>query len=352
MKAIQYRAYGGYEENRLVDLPPPRPAEGGVLIRMRTVGINPLDNTFRSGHHYAATAENLPRVGGQMGAGIVMESKSPDFSAGDRVFVTGPGFGIVADGTWRDIVAAPAAGLMQIPAHIDDDHAAAFLAGAGYLTGYLVLTEFVAFKPGQSILAPGIGGAVGMESVQIARKLGASLAISTASVTAKAEQARAAGYEHVIDLSRESLRDGVMRITDGKGVDVIIDGVGGKQTGEALGCLAAGGTYAVVGYAGGREANVNLTDIICEGRQGTWLHLEGLRAGNHGCGAESPARLSLRRSNSANDREGVPALRGGGGGALSDRGKAIWPRAHAGGVLRERMAKARLDRTVSRSFAL
>lgn len=197
-----------------------------------------------------------------MGAGIVMESKSPDFSAGDRVFVTGPGFGIVADGTWRDIVAAPAAGLMQIPAHIDDDHAAAFLAGAGYLTGYLVLTEFVAFKPGQSILAPGIGGAVGMESVQIARKLGASLAISTASVTAKAEQARAAGYEHVIDLSRESLRDGVMRITDGKGVDVIIDGVGGKQTGEALGCLAAGGTYAVVGYAGGREANVNLTDII------------------------------------------------------------------------------------------
>lgn len=262
MKAIQYRAYGGYEENRLVDLAPPRPAEGEVLVRMRTVGINPLDNTFRSGHHFAGTPENLPRVGGQMGAGVVMESKSPNFKTGDRVFVTGPGFGIVADGTWRDIVAAPAAGLMPIPADIDDDHAAAFLAGAGYLTGYLVLTEFAAFKSGQSVLAPGIGGAVGMESVQIARKLGASLAISTASTTAKAEQARAAGYEHVIDLSRESLRDGVMRMTGGKGVDVIIDGVGGKLTGEALGCLANGGTYAVVGYAGGREASINLTDII------------------------------------------------------------------------------------------
>src|SRR5260370_184947 len=88
-----------------------------------------------------------------------------------------------------------------------------YLAAAGYLTGYLALTEFAGFKPGQSVLAPGIGGAVGMETVQIARRLGASLAISTASTTAKAQQARAAGYEHVIDLSHEGLSDGVRRIT-------------------------------------------------------------------------------------------------------------------------------------------
>ena len=262
IKAIQYRAYGGYAENRFVDLPAPTPNDGQVLVRMHTVGINPLDNTFRSGHHYAATPANLPRVGGQMGAGVVVETKSPNFKVGDRVFVTGPGFGVIADGTWRELVAAPAARVMPIPSHIDDDSAAAFVAGAGYLVGYLVLTEFVDFKPGQSVLAPGIGGAVGMESVQIARKLGASLAISTASTSAKAEKANAAGYEHVIDLSRETLRDGVMRLTGGKGVDVIVDGVGGKLTGEALGCLLPGGTYAVVGYAGGREASVNLTDII------------------------------------------------------------------------------------------
>src|SRR6201981_487529 len=181
IKAIQYRAYGGYAENRLVDISPPAANDGQIIARMRTVGINPLDTTFRSGHHYAATPENLPRVGGQMGAGTVGETKSPGFKVGDRVCVTGPGLGIIADGTWRELLAAPAAGLMPIPSRIDDDQAAAFLAGAGYLTGYLVLTEFIAFKPGQSVLAPGIGGAVGMESVQIARKLGASLAISTAS---------------------------------------------------------------------------------------------------------------------------------------------------------------------------
>lgn len=243
-------------------LPLPRPLRARRWSRCGRREINPLDNTFRSGRLFASTPQNLPRVGGQMGAGVVVESRSPNFKAGDRVFVTGPGFGIVADGVWRELVAAPAGGLWPIPDHVDDDHAAAFLAGAGYLTAYLVLTEFVSFQPGQSVLAPGIGGAVGMESVQIAQKLGASLAISTASTTAKAEIARAAGYQHVIDLSKESLRDEVMRITGGKGVDVVIDGVGGALTGEALGCLAFGGTYAVVGYAGGREANINLTDVI------------------------------------------------------------------------------------------
>jgi NADPH:quinone reductase-like Zn-dependent oxidoreductase len=262
MKAIQYRAYGDYAENRLVDIPAPTVAEGQALVEMRTVGINPLDNTFRSGRHYAATPENLPRVGGQMGAGVVVESRSPSLKAGDRVFVTGPGFGVVADGVWREQAAAPAAGIWRIPDSIDDDYAAAFLAGAGYLTGYLILTEFVAFQPGQSVLAPGIGGAVGMESVQVARKLGASLTISTAGSTAKAEQAHAAGYEHVIDLSKEGLRDGVMRLTLGKGVDVVIDGISGALTREALGCLAFGGTYAIVGYSGGRDANIDVTDVI------------------------------------------------------------------------------------------
>src|SRR5258708_37966281 len=130
MKSIQYRAFGGYAENKLVDLPAPAANDGQVLVRMRTVGINPLDNTFRSGHHYAATPENLPRVGGQMGAGIVVETKSPSFKAGDRAVVTGPGFGIIADGTWRELVAAPAAGRMPIPSHFDYDHAAAFISGA------------------------------------------------------------------------------------------------------------------------------------------------------------------------------------------------------------------------------
>jgi len=181
---------------------------------------------------------------------------------GDRVFVSSPGLGLAADGTWREFVSAPASALSRVPAGIDDDHAAAFLAGAGYLSGYLALTQLAKFKPGQTVLAPAIGSAVGMETVQVARQLGASLTISTSSTTEKAEQARAAGYEHVIDLSKESLKDGVIRITKGKGVDAVVDGVSGKLTGQALAALAFGGTIVVVGYSGGREAEVNITDVI------------------------------------------------------------------------------------------
>ncbi|MDE1172668.1 MAG: zinc-binding alcohol dehydrogenase family protein [Parvibaculaceae bacterium] len=262
MKAVQYQSYGDYSENRLVDLPRPELRDGEVLVEMRAAGINPLDNTFRSGHIFFAQPQNLPRVGGQSGAGVVAESRSDAFKAGDRVFVAAPGLGLMIDGTWREFVAAPAASLSPIPEGIDDDHAAAYLAGAGYLTGYLSLTELAKFAPGQSVLAPGIGGAVGMETTQVALRLGASLAISTAGSTEKAEQARAAGYEHVIDLSRESLKDGVMRITEGKGVDVIVDGISGQLTGQELASLAPGGTLVIAGYAGGRDAQVNVTDII------------------------------------------------------------------------------------------
>ena len=262
MKAIQYRSYGDYSENRLVELPRPQLQGGEVLVQMRTVGVNPLDNTFRSGHIYLATPQNLPRIGGQTGAGAVVETKSEAFKVGDRVFVRASGFGLIADGTWREFVAAPAATLSRTPDAIDDDHAAAYLAGAGYLTGYLALTEIAKFEPGQTVLAPAIGSAVGMETVQVARRLGASLAISTASATQKAEQARAEGYEHVIDISKESMKDGVLRITEGKGVDIVVDGVSGKLTGQALALLAFGGTIVVAGYAGGREAEVNVTDLI------------------------------------------------------------------------------------------
>ena len=99
MKAVQYRSYGDYTENRFVDLPQPALRDGEVLVAMRTVGINPLDNTFRSGHFYGATPENLPRIGGQTGAGAVVASKSDAFNVGNRVFVRGPGFGIMTDGT-------------------------------------------------------------------------------------------------------------------------------------------------------------------------------------------------------------------------------------------------------------
>jgi NADPH:quinone reductase-like Zn-dependent oxidoreductase len=218
MKAIQYQAYGSYEENRLVEVDRPKPKDGEVLVKMSTVGINPLDNTFRSGHIYLATPANVPRVGGQTGAGVVVESRHPANQAGDRVFVGAMGWGLVTDGTWREYVAAPAAAISPIPANIDDDVAAAYLAGAGYLSGYLALTEFAKLQPGQTVLAPAIGSAVGMETLQVARHLGASMTISTASTTQKAKQARA-GYGSVVSMQRHDVSRGELRPLLGVGKD-------------------------------------------------------------------------------------------------------------------------------------
>jgi NADPH:quinone reductase-like Zn-dependent oxidoreductase len=265
MKAVRYESYGGYEENRVVDMPRPLPAPGEVLLEMRAVGINPLDNTFREGHHPAANASNLPRVGGQSGVGVVVDVNRASLRSGDRVIVSTGAYGRTADGTWRQFMAVPADDLLKVPDGVDDNVAAAFVAGAGYLTAYLALTEFAKFRPGQSILAPGIGGAVGMESVQIARRLGASRTLSTASTTQKAAQARAAGYDDVVDLSRESLRDGVKRLTEGKGVDVVIDGIGAPVFSDALASLASGGMLISVGYAGGTQVQMDVTELIWRG---------------------------------------------------------------------------------------
>jgi len=130
MKAVQYQAYGGFSENRLVDLSRPEIKDGEVLVQMETVGINPLDNTLRSGGHYAATPENLPRIGGQTGVGMIVESKSERFAVGNRVFVRVPGFGVVADGTWREFAPVAEAGVWLVPdnitAHLSQPRAKSF----------------------------------------------------------------------------------------------------------------------------------------------------------------------------------------------------------------------------------
>src|SRR2546428_7083062 len=108
-----------------------------------------------------------------------------------------------------------------------------------YLTAQITLTQ-AGFEPGKTVLAPAIGGAVGNAVTQLARAQGAAKAISTTTNPAKAEQARALGFADAIDLSAESLTDGVARLTGGPGADAAIASVGGALTGHALSTLAVG----------------------------------------------------------------------------------------------------------------
>ncbi|MFE0790345.1 zinc-binding alcohol dehydrogenase family protein [Streptomyces mutabilis] len=262
MRAIEYRRHGGYEELRLVDRPAEPATDGRASVRLSYAEVSPADNTIRAGRMDPALHRRPPHIPGGGAVGRITDPGTTGLAEGARVVVGGGGLGWSADGTWREQLTADASQLIPIPDGVSDEAACALFAGAGYSTAYLVLTRLAGQKADGTVLAPGIGGSVGMGTVEVARELGASLVVSTASRTDKAETARAAGHEHVIDLSRESLTDGVARVTEGRGVDVVVDGVAGSLLGPCIASLAHGGVYVGVGYSGGTEGTVNITDLV------------------------------------------------------------------------------------------
>jgi NADPH:quinone reductase-like Zn-dependent oxidoreductase len=168
-------------------------------------------------------------------------------------------YGVAEDGTYSEWIAVRDEDLCIIPDTIDDATAGGM--PVAYLAAQITLTQ-AGFEPGKIVLAPAIGGAVGNAVTQLARAQGAAKAISTTTNPAKAEQARALGFDNVVDLSAESLTDGVARLTGGRGVDIVIDSVGGALTGHALATLAPGGVLTSLGYSAGRKTTIDVTDLI------------------------------------------------------------------------------------------
>src|SRR6267142_1656778 len=256
MRAMRAETFNGYKELKLVDLPKPPLTDGKVLVRMTAAGVTPLDHTILSGkfpHHLKA-----PLVLGNEGAGVVEEGGGTDFPVGSRVMFFGT-YGAFEDGTYSEWVAVQKKDLCLIPDNVDDVSAAGI--PVAYLTAQVALT-LAGFRAGKTVLAPAIGGSIGNAVTQLARALGAKHAMSSTTNLAKAEQAKTLGFNEVIDTSVEKLGDGVHRITDGYGADIVIDGIGGDVLSEALGALALGGSLTTLGYAGGRKATIDVTNLI------------------------------------------------------------------------------------------
>ena len=252
MRAEQFSGYGGLT---LVDLPKPAVSDGKVLLRMTAAGVTPLEHTILSGQFPLAKA---PLILGSEGAGVVEEGGGTDFPVGSRVMFTGP-YGVFEEGAYSEWLAVRKESLCLIPEGVDDVSAAGL--PVAYLTAQMALT-LAGFQAGKTVLAPAIGGSVGNAVTQLARALGAKHAISSTTNHAKAEQAKALGFDEVIDTSCEQLGDGVRRITGGYGADMVIDGVGGAVLSEALGALALGGSLTTLGYAAGRQATIDVTNLI------------------------------------------------------------------------------------------
>jgi NADPH2:quinone reductase len=255
MRAMRAESFIGYGGLNLVEVPRPTLTDGRVLVRITAAGVTPLDHTILSGGYPRATA---PLVLGNEGAGVVVDPGISTFSVGARVMFTGP-YGVFENGTYGEWIAVRSEDLCPIPDKIDDATAGGM--PVAYLTAQITLTQ-AGFGPGKTVLAPAIGGAVGNAVAQLARAQGAGKAISTTTNPAKVAQARALGFDDVIDLSAESLADGVARLTEGRGVDVVIESVGGALTGHALATLALNGVLTSLGYSAGRKTTIDVTDLI------------------------------------------------------------------------------------------
>jgi len=222
---------------------------------MTAAGVTPLEHTILSGHFPLAKA---PLVLGSEGAGVVEKGGGTDFPVGSRVMFTGT-YGVFEDGAYSEWLAVRKESLCLVPEGVDDVSAAAI--PVAYLTAQMALT-LAGFRAGKTVLAPAIGGSVGNAVTQLARALGAKHAMSSTTNRAKAEQAKALGFNEVIDTSSEKLSDGVRRITGGYGADIVIDGVGGEVLSEALATLAPSGSLTTLGYSAGRKTTIDVTDLI------------------------------------------------------------------------------------------
>ena len=195
---------------------------------------------------------------GNEGAGVIEDAGDSGLAVGSRVMFTGP-YGVGEYGTWQEWLLVRPEHLVLVPDVIDDVVAASL--PVAYLTAQVTLT-LAGFRPGVTVLAPGVGGSVGNAAYQLARAQGAGKVISTAGSAAKAARARELGFGDVVDLSAEGLAEGVSRITAGKGVDIVIESIGGTVTSEAVSSLGLGGVLITLGYSAGRKTTIDVTDLI------------------------------------------------------------------------------------------
>jgi NADPH2:quinone reductase len=246
VKAIRIEAFGGPEALRVAELPEPVPARGEIVVKLEAAGVNYIDVYHRTGLY----PNPLPLVPGLEGAGIVTAA-GPEvarFRPGDRVAWSD------AVGSYAESVRLPAERAVAVPQGVELRTAAAVML-QGMTAQYLCTTTFPLAK-GRSCLVHAAAGGVGLLLVQMAKQRGARV-IGTVGSEAKAALARAAGADSVILYRQEDFVAAVRRLTDGRGVDVVYDGVGQETALRGLDCLAVRGMLVLFGNASGPVAPID-----------------------------------------------------------------------------------------------
>ncbi|WP_312679355.1 NADPH:quinone oxidoreductase family protein [Stutzerimonas nitrititolerans] len=244
MKAVLCKAFGPAENLVVEDLDSPQIKKGEVLLDVHAAGVNFPDTLIIEGKYQFKPP--FPFSPGGEAAGVVAAAgeKIAHLKVGDRVMA------LTGWGSFAEQVAVSGQNVLPIPAEMDFTTAAAF--SMTYGTSMHALKQRANLQPGETLLVLGASGGVGLAAVEIGKAMGARV-IAAASTNEKLEIARKAGADELINYSEASLRERLKELTDGQGVDVIYDPVGGKLFEEAFRSIAWNGRMLVVGFAAGGE---------------------------------------------------------------------------------------------------
>lgn len=252
MRTILISKTGNPEVMDLIQVPEPVPAHGEALIRVKSSGINFADILARKGLY--PDAPKLPLTPGYEVAGTVCDT-GPDIPKsliGKRVI------SFTRFGGYADYVSVPVNQIFEIPGKVDFEHAVSL--PVAYSTAYLLLVVMGSLQPGETVLIQNAGSSVGLAALDIARYKGARV-FGTAS-SHKHAQLLNMGFETLIDYREKDWEQEIKRYTDGQGVDLIIDPIGGKNWLKSYRALAATGRLGMYGISS-----------VCQKRLGCTLSL-------------------------------------------------------------------------------
>lgn len=257
MKAIVCHQLGTVEKLTLeAQWPEPECGATDVVVDVKAAGLNFPDTLIIAGKYQIQPS--LPFIPGGEGAGVVaaIGTDVSNVKVGDAVIFIG------LHGGFCEKAIVPAMAVIAKPPQTSFEQAAGI--GIAYFTSYHALKQRAKLQSGETVLVLGAAGGVGITAVELAKQMGATV-IAAASTAEKLALTKKMGADYVINYSEEPLKERVTEITDGQGVDVIYDPVGGDLAETALRCIAWNGRYLVVGFAAGEIPKIPLNLALLKG---------------------------------------------------------------------------------------
>jgi NADPH2:quinone reductase len=259
MKVVRIHKHGTAEELKYEELPIPELQSGEVLIRVKAISLNHFDILSRKGIY---PNMKLPRIIGMDCAGEVVESKAvqSNWKKGDQVLILGETLGLGGPGAYSEYINVPEEEVFAIPAGLSFAQSAAI--GISYLTAYYAVKDKLGDVSGQFVLIPGASGGVASALIQICKCFGATV-IATSRSAKHCLAALELGADFAINLSDLDALDQVKKFSNGKGVDIAINAVGGDTVPFCMNAIKKKqGKLVIIGSAAGRNVSIDIFQLL------------------------------------------------------------------------------------------